>query len=93
MSGMSIIGIEGKGAKKKKADAGSWNAEKTLFKFTLATGKGRTDGFDLKVSDSSTAISFTLVSGGDEMPSRVFIGAKGSNPKAASFYLPAHPKK
>ena len=87
------VGIEGKEAKKKEADTGTWNAQKTVFKFTLKTGAGHTDGFDLKVTDPATALKFTLTVGGDEAPGKIFIGAKGAHPKAATFYLPAHPGK
>jgi hypothetical protein len=93
MTSMTIVGIEGAGAKKKEADTGTWNAQKTMFKFTLKTGAGHTDGFDLKVTDKSTALKFTLTAGGDEAPAKVFIGAKGAHPKAATFYLPARPEK
>jgi hypothetical protein len=91
MTSMTIVGIEA--TKKKEADTGTWNAQKTMFKFNLKTGAGHTDGFDLKVSDKSTALKFTLTSGGDETPAKVFIGAKGAHPKAATFYLPARPEK
>jgi hypothetical protein len=93
MTSLTLVGIEGEGAKKKEADTGTWNAQKTVFKFNLNTSKGHSDGFDLKVSDKATALRFTLTAGGDEAPGKVFIGAKGAHPKAASFYLPAHPGK
>src|SRR5262245_24328317 len=69
MTSMTIVGIEA--AKKKEADAGTWNAQKTMFKFTLKTGKGHTDGFDLKVSDKAAALKFILTAGGDEAPAKV----------------------
>src|SRR5262245_10234504 len=85
--------VEGKGAKKKEADQGTWNAQHTIFEFTLKTGAGHTDGFDLKVTDSAKTIKFNLAVGGDETPGKIFIGAKGEHPKGATFYLPAKPKK
>jgi len=91
MTGMTIVGIEA--AKKKEADTGTWNPQKTVFKFALKTGAGHSDGFDLKVTDKSTALKFTLTAGGDEAPAKVFIGARGAHPKAATFYLPARPEK
>jgi hypothetical protein len=87
------VGAEGKGGGKKDADAGTWNAQGTVFDFTLKTGAKHTDGFDLKVTTAATAIKFNLSVGGDEAPGKVFIGAKGEHPKEAVFYLPAHPKK
>jgi hypothetical protein len=93
MTSLQPVGVEGKGSKKKEADTGTWNPQGTVFRFTLHTGKGHTDGFDLKVTDKATAIKFTLTAGGDEAPGKVFIGAKGEHPKAAVFYLPAHPGK
>ena len=93
MTNLTAVGVEGKGAKKKEADIGTWNAQKTAFRFTLRTGKGHTDGFDLTVSDKAQALKFTLTVGGDEAPAKIFIGAKGEHPKAATFYLPAHPRK
>ena len=93
MAALSTIGVEGASAKKKEADTGIWNPQKTVFKFTLKTGAGHTDGFDLKLTDPATTLKFTLTIGGDEAPGKVFIGAKGAHPKAATFYLPAHPGK
>jgi hypothetical protein len=93
MTSLQPVGIEGKEAKKKEADTGTWNPQGTVFRFTLHTGKKHTDGFDLKVSDKATAIKFTLTAGGDEHAGKVFIGAKGEHPKEAVFYLPAHPEK
>jgi hypothetical protein len=93
MVSLTPVGAEGAGAKKKETDTGTWNAQKTVFKFTLNTGKGHTDGFDLKVTDQAKALHFVLTAGGDEAPKKVFIGAKGEHPKAAVFYLPAHPGK
>lgn len=93
MTSMTIVGIEGAAAKKKEADTGTWNTQKTVFKFTLKTGAGHTDGFDLKVTEKTAALKFSLTLGGDEAPAKVFIGAKGAHPKAATFYLPGHPGK
>jgi hypothetical protein len=87
------VAVEGKGAKKKEADTGTWNPQGTAFDFTLKTGAGHTDGFDLKVTAGATLIKFNLAVGGDEAPGKVFIGARGEHPKGAVFYLPAHPKK
>jgi hypothetical protein len=87
------VAVEGKGAKRKEADTGTWNAQGTAFDFTLKTGAGHTDGFDLTVTGGATLIRFNLAVGGDEAPGKVFIGAKGEHPKGAVFYLPAHPKK
>jgi hypothetical protein len=91
MVSLTPVTVEGKGA--KKPDIGTWNAQHTIFQFTLNTSKGHTDGFDLKVTDAATAVKFTLAVGGEEAPAKVFIGAKGAHPKATTFYLPAHPKK
>jgi hypothetical protein len=93
MTGLTMVGIEGKGAKKKEADVGTWNPQKTVFRFTLKTGPGHTDGFDFTVSEKAQALKFTLTVGGDEAPAKVFVGAKGEHPKAATFYLPARPGK
>jgi hypothetical protein len=93
MVSLTPVAVEGKGVKKKEADQGTWNAQHTVFKFTLSTGKGHTDGFDLKVTDSATAVKFTLTAGGDESPGKIFIGANGEHPKEVTFYLPARPKK
>jgi hypothetical protein len=93
MTGLTTVGIEGKGAKKKDADLGTWNPQKTLFRFTLKTGAGHSDGFDLKVTDQAKALKFMLTVGGDEAPGKVFVGSAGAHPKAATFYLPARPGK
>lgn len=93
MVNLQMVGIEGKAGGKKDGDRGTWNAQKTAFTFTLKTGEGHTDGFDLKVTDGAKALKFTLTAGGDEAPAKVFIGAGAEHPKAATFYLPARPGK
>jgi hypothetical protein len=90
MVSLKPVAVEAKG---KQPDVGVWNPEHTVFTFDLRTSKGHTDGFDLKVSDGTTALKFTLLVAGEPAPGRVFVGAKGAHPKAAAFSLPARPEK
>lgn len=78
----------GKGKKKDNLDFGSWNPEGTQFTFSFTTGHGM-DGFDMKLSDKSTALKFALKIEGKEMPDHIFIGSKNAHPKGATFFLPA----
>jgi hypothetical protein len=75
------------------ADVAVWNRAQTRLDFKLTTTKGSHDGFDLTVSGKATALKLTLRVDGQEVPEKVFIGAKGARPRAATFYLPAHPGK
>lgn len=84
------VRVEKKG---KTNDFGSWNKERTQFKFLLTTGKGNDDGFDFDVSADASSIKFALQIDGKEVSDAVFIGGKGDRPAKATFMLPAHPKK
>lgn len=55
--------------------------------------KGNESGFDLKLEESATAVTFSLKVDGKDAPEAILIGAKGMNPKTAEFSLPASPKK
>lgn len=89
--------VEGKAGAKKKAnpksaDYGTWNPEHTVFQFNFSTRDEGSDGFDMKVSDTATAIKFVLKVNGKEVPEAIFIGSKNEHPKGSSFSLPAFPK-
>jgi hypothetical protein len=62
------------------------------FDFQFATF-GKTDGVNFKAGPSAQSITFKLLVGGDDDPTRILIGASGAHPAKAEFALPAHPKK
>ena len=92
MTSLTPVAVEGKKCS-PFADRAVWNPAQTKLAFRLATTKGSQDGFDLTVSGKATALKLTLKVDGQEVPEKVFIGTKGTRPKAATFYLPAHPGK
>jgi hypothetical protein len=91
MTSLTPVAVERK--RGRFADAAAWNPAQTRLTFRLATTKGSQDGFDLTVSGKATALKLTLRVDGQDVPEKVFVGAKGERPKAATFYLPAHPGK
>lgn len=84
------VTVEKKG---KTVDLGTWNKERTQFKFLLSSGKAFADGFDFDVSADATNIKFSLQIDGKDVPNAVFIGSKGDHPAKATFTLPANPGK
>jgi len=93
MTNLKPVAVEKGGKSKKNLDYGSWNPEGTLFTFSFTTGKGGQDGFDLQVNDKAKSLKFVLKVDGKEVPDDIFVGAKNSHPKSATFSLPAHPGK
>jgi len=91
MANLIPLKAEGKKAK-KNLDYASWNAASTVLKFSFTTAKGE-DGFDLQLSETATAVKFSLMVDGKEVTKLIHLGSKNAHPSSATFTLPAHPGK
>jgi hypothetical protein len=63
------------------------------YKFTNKISSRYEVGIDFTLDDKATAVKFDLTINGKAVPILVYIGEKGSHPKAGVFQLPAKPGK
>lgn len=78
--------------KKRYHDWVTTERDRKSFRFIFANS-GNVDGMDFKVSDSATALTFSLLIDGKTPPENVMIGAKSVHPSKNPFDLPAHPEE